>query len=264
MSSLSAVDVHNKEGGAYFWTREQLAALLGEEEMEYLTKTWLSASKSSQFLIEAMSGPGAVGDPVKNMAILKTLRSRGSASMPADHKRLASWNAMMLDALTLAADYDSRFADRARNLFQYMRNDFYHANTLIRFAGNAGIADAVFEDYAQVAKAFYNFGNQFDNQQATRTALQLTEAAHALFLKNGRWQQKAQSLIPFAPGKWVIPDQVFFSPMTLWLEVALEIPELSPAVRKSAIEMLQRATREMLDSPYFYGSFIRLRTISHG
>ena len=109
-----------------------------------------------------------------------------------------------------------------------------------------------------------DFGNQFDDQQATQIALQLTESAHALFLKNGRWQQKARSLIPFAPGKWVIPDQVFFSPMTLWLEVALEIPGLSPVVRKSAIEMLQRATREMLDSPYFYGSFIRLRTISHG
>ncbi len=90
--------------------------------------------------------------------------------------------------------------------------------------------------------------------------MQLTESAHTLFLKKGRWQQKARSLIPIAPGKWIIPDQVFFSPMTLWIEVALEVPGLNPTVRAGANEMLQRATREMLDSPYFYGSFIILRT----
>jgi len=52
---------------------------------------------------------------------------------------------------------------------------------------------------------------------------------------------------------------VLYSPMTLWLEVALEVPGLDPAVRESATSMLQRVTREMLDSPYFYGSFIMLR-----
>ena len=66
-------------------------------------------------------------------------------------------------------------------------------------------------------------------------------------------------IFPIAPGKWIIPDLVLYSPMTLWLEVALEVPELDLAVRESAVSMLQRTTREMLDSPYFYGSFIMLR-----
>ncbi len=260
MTSLSAVDDDNKEGGAYFWTREQLAALLRGEELEYLATLWPAVSKSGEFLIEPLIGHGAAGESAKNSSILKKLQSRGSASMPADDKRLASWNAMMLDALTAAADLDTRFVERARTLFRYMSNDFYRDGSLIRFAGNAEIADAVLEDYAQVAQAFFNFGQKFSHDEATRFARLLTERAHTLFLKNGRWQQKAQPLIPIAQGKWVIPDLVFFSPMTLWLGVALEVPELNPAVRNGATEMLQRVTSEMLDSPYFYGSFIMLRT----
>jgi hypothetical protein len=52
--------------------------------------------------------------------------------------------------------------------------------------------------------------------------------------------------------------------MTLWLEIALEVPGLSPEVRESASSMLGRATREMLNSPYFYGSFIMLRVDQAG
>ena len=259
MSSLSAVDVDNKEGGAYFWNREQLAAVLEDKEVEYLSKLWPVETKTSEFLIKPLTGQGAFGEPAKNLQILKKLQSRGSKNMPTDDKRLASWNAMMLDALTLATDIDPRYAERARALFRYIRNDFYRADSLIRFAGNAGAAEAVLEDYAQVARSFLNFGKRFGSEEATRFAMQLTESAYALFLKNGRWQQKAESLIPIAPGKWIIPDQVFFSPMTLWIEVALEVPGLNPTVRSSANEMLQRATREMLDSPYLYGSFIMLR-----
>ena len=262
MSSLSAVDIDNKEGGAYFWTREQLDSVLDDPEMEYLSELWQLETRTGEFLIPPLTGPEAPGEWAKNWPILSKLQSRGSARMPADDKRLAGWNAMMLHALTAAADIDPRYRGRADALFQFMLNNFYQDGMLIRFAGNASAAVAVLEDYAQVAHAFYHFGKRFDDDKALLSAAQLTEQAHGLFLRDGRWQQKAQSLIPIAPGKWIIPDQVFFSPMVLWLVVALEVPGLNPVVRTSATEMLQRASRDMLDSPYFYGSFITLRTAS--
>jgi uncharacterized protein YyaL (SSP411 family) len=259
MSSLSAVDKDNKEGGAYLWSREQLAVMLDEDELAYLLKLGPAPPVSSEFLIAPLIGLGANGEPARNLILLHKLQARGSASMPADDKRLAGWNAMMLNALTAAADIDRRFADRARSLFRSMRDNFYRAGSLIRFAGNATIADAVLEDYAQVAEAFYNYGRKFTNDDAITYSRQLIQRAHSLFLKDGRWQEKANPLIPIAQGKWVIPDMALYSPMTLWLEVALEVPGLDPAVRDSATAMLQRVTREMLDSPYFYGSFIMLR-----
>jgi len=165
----------------------------------------------------------------------------------------------MLDALTLAAEFDPRFAPRAQTLQRVMQREFYNDGRLIRFAGNADVADAVLEDYAQVAHAFLNFGRRFEHEEAIDISRRLAESAHTLFLKNDRWHQKSRSLIPLAPGKWIIPDLVFYSPMTLWLKVAVEVPGLKPEIRQSASQMLQRASREMLDSPYFYGSYILLR-----
>jgi hypothetical protein len=259
MSSLSAVDINNKEGGAYFWTREQLAAALDEDELAYLLNLGPAPPASGKFLVAPLIGQGATGEPTRNLSLLRKLQARGSTSMPTDDKRLAGWNAMMLKALTAAVDIDPRFASRAHRLFRSMRDNFYRAGSLIRLADNATVADAVLEDYAQVASAFFNYGQKFANDHAIKFARLLTQRAYSLFVKDGRWQEKAKTLIPIAPGKWVIPDLVLYSPMTLWLEVALEIPELDPAVRASAISMLQRVTREMLDSPYFYGSFIMLR-----
>jgi len=264
MSSLSAVDRNDKEGGAYLWTREQLASHLTRDEVDYLARQGQFDANIEEFLIAALSGPTAFGDTERNSSILGKLKRRGSTSMPADNKRLASWNAMMLDALTLAADTDERFAQAAKALFQVMRTEFYKDKALIRFAGNPDVASAVLEDYAQVAHAFLNYGNRFGSDVAIDIARHLTENAHSLFLKNDRWQQKSRSLIPLAPGKWIIPDLVFYSPMTLWLKVAITVPGLAPEVRQSAREMLQRASREMLDSPYFYGSFIMLRINQRG
>ena len=149
MASLSAVDKDNKEGGAYFWSREQLAALLNKDELEYLLKLGPAHPASSEFLIGPLIGQGSSGEPGTNLSLLRKLQARGSASMPVDDKRLASWNAMMLNALTAAADIDPRFANRARGLFRSMQDNFYRAGSLVRFAGNAAVADAVLEDQLQ-------------------------------------------------------------------------------------------------------------------
>jgi hypothetical protein len=259
MSSLSAVDIDNKEGGAYLWTLEQLAAVLDEDELAYLLALMPPPPVSSEFMIAPLIGPGASGEPERNLIMLHKLQSRGSKSMPADDKRLAGWNALMLKALTAATKFAPRFTSRAHSLFRNMQANFYRDGSLIRLAGNATVADAVLEDYAQVAEAFLEYGRELNNDDAITIARQLTERAYRLFLKEGRWQEKARTLIPIAPGKWIIPDQVLFSPMTLWLKVALELPQLDPMVRETATTMLQRTTRELLNSPYIYGSFIMLR-----
>jgi uncharacterized protein YyaL (SSP411 family) len=264
MSSLSAVDHANKEGGAYLWTRAELASLLTADEMAYLAQRGQFESANSEFLIKTLDGPLTESELADKAVILDKLRQHRSGGMPADTKRLAAWNAMLLDALVVAADFDERFAQRARALYRNMRDNFYSNGQLIRFAGNADVAAAALEDYAQVAHAFYNFGRRFDQRAAADDARRLVESAHSLFLKNDRWHQKARSLIPIAPGKWIMPDLVSFSPMTLWLSVAVEVSGLDPEIRESATRMLQRASREMLDSPYFYGSYIVLRIDQSG
>jgi len=259
MSSLSAVDDAGREGGAYLWSSEQLATLLDTGELELLRQHWQRSVIDGDFLLRPRQTTANAASSQSLRQIRRKLQIGNGASMPADDKRLAAWNAMMLQAMTLAADSHPRFAERARRHYARMLQLFFVDGELIRFAGNAQISDAVFEDYAETASAFLHYARRFDDDQALRISRQLVEDAHRRFYQQERWQAKENPLIPVGEGKWVMQDLVFYSPMTLWLRTALELPGLDATVRASASEMLQRLTLSMMERPYYYGSFILLR-----
>ena len=259
MSSLSAVDSENRDGAAYLWTREQLSTYLDTTELKRLENLWPGKMKAGEFLVGPLIGNGVTDPPGLDQRIRNKLRQR-PVEIPVDEKRLAAWNAMMLDALTLASEHGKVYAQRAKSLYANMRRDFLRADgSLRRLAGDDRVADAVLEDYAQTARAFLRYGRAFDDDGAVAGAARLAERAHDLFVEDGRWRQKTNTLIPLEPAKWILPDLVFFSPMSLWLESALGADGVDPSIRESARSMLRRASRDMLDSPYFYGSYIMLR-----
>jgi len=67
------------------------------------------------------------------------------------------------------------------------------------------------------------------------------------------------SLIPTDPGQWVIQDAVSPSAQTAWLKVIMSSPDTGQIIGRKAAEILHRVTREMLNTPYYYGSLIALR-----
>jgi len=79
------------------------------------------------------------------------------------------------------------------------------------------------------------------------------------FFDNDRWRNYNVSLIPTEPGQWVIQDTVSPSAQTAWLKVTLSSPEIERAIGQKAEKILHRVTKQMLDTPYYYGSLIALR-----
>jgi hypothetical protein len=57
----------------------------------------------------------------------------------------------------------------------------------------------------------------------------------------------------------VIQDAVTPSAQTAWLKVTLSSPTIEQAIGQKAELILHRVTRQMLDTPYLYGSLIALR-----
>jgi len=262
VSSLSAVDINNLEGGGYLWDWQQLAQALSEEDYSYLRGLWkIEANDPVQeaFLPGPLVGIGSSGDTKINAKIRRQLQSTKRPVMPVDNKRLASWNALMLQALVAGVLFDQKYRQAAREQFDFMRKSFIENGEVVRFAGNGELAETTFEDYAHVSLAFLEYGRALQDLEAIRWAQKLALSAYARYFEDDRWHMNEDSLIPTDPGQWVIQDAVSPSAQTAWLKVIMSSPDTGQIIGRKAAEILHRVTREMLNTPYYYGSLIALR-----
>ncbi len=262
-SSLSAVDVNNVEGGAYWWTLDDLKTLLDEEELDWLTEIWkLDPQSKESFLARPLLGIGADGrKPELNRSIRDKLRRAPKPHMPVDIKELASWNALALRARVAAAEQtgDQALREQARALYRAIRERFLNGDRVSRFAGGEQTAETTLEDHAQMASALMAYGRAFDDAEAKRQAVALAERALKRYYRKGSWFQDDRTLIPGDPGMAVVPDEVLQSPVPLLLEVLLTAQKVDPALRKEAAALLRRLTRDMLDLPFYHATAIMLR-----
>jgi hypothetical protein len=262
VSSLSAVDINNLEGGGYLWDWQQLARVLSEKEYSYLRNLWqndLNEQAGETFLTGPLVGIGSSGDAKVNTKIRQALQSVEKPIMPVDDKRLASWNALMLQALVAAVHSDKQYRRTAEAQFEFMLKSFIEDGEVVRFAGNGDLAETTFEDYARVSLSFLEYGQALQDPRAIRWAHKLAVSAYVRYFENDRWRSSSASLIPTEPGQWVIQDAVTPSPQTAWLKVTLSSPTIEQAIDQKAELILHRVTRQMLDTPYLYGSLIALR-----
>ncbi|MCZ6882496.1 MAG: DUF255 domain-containing protein [Gammaproteobacteria bacterium] len=262
VSSLSAVDVNSQEGGGYLWTRQQLAQTLSGEDFKYLAVIWQLdqvSSSATEFLARPLIGPGSRGEAMRNNKIRQQLQAVEKPAMPIDDKRLASWNALMLQALVAAASFDEHYLAAASRQFDFMSGTFLENGNLVRFAGNGRLAETTFEDYAFVSLAFLQYGQAFKDPEAIRRAHDLATRAYQRYFENDRWHLNNRSLIPGDPGLWIIQDTVLPSALTAWLSVVMSSSSINPKMRLKGNQILHRVSQSMVDTPYYYGSFILLR-----
>ena len=259
VSSLSAVDEENREGGGYLWIHDELASHLGESDYRYISDIWELKATDEPFLLQTLEGPLAKGDADRNQKIKTRLLAVEKNRMPIDEKRLASWNALVLQALVSASAYNGKYRVGAAALYGFMQKRFFSNGQLLRFADHQSLAETTFEDYATLASAFSQYGRMTGNKQAVDKARQLLVEAHRLFYRNGKWITDESSLLPGTSGRWLLQDGVVTSALTHWLAAALEITKLPPQLKHDVNGLLYRIERQMVDTPYYYGSLIALR-----
>lgn len=258
VSSLSAVDINDEEGGGYLWDRDELSRLLGKQDSDYLMALW-QPTGSEKFLLPPLIGKFAQGDLKRNRAIREKIKGAEKPVMPIDDKRLASWNALMLQALVAAAKHNPEYVGPSREQYEFLTRVFFENRQLKRFAGNGKFSETTFEDYAYVAQAIGQYGEMTKDNKALALSSQLLESSYENYYVNNRWISNRQSLMPSGSGRWVIPDAVISSPLTQWLSATLTLSNVKPEMRREAEEKLLRVTQNMLDTPYYYGSLISLR-----
>ncbi len=259
-SSLSAVDESYNEGSAYYWAKKDLQSVLTKDEF-FLFEQHLSPTDDS-VLLPPLSGFHAVALPAEiRREIIKKLRRAKRPVMPADDKKLATWNALALRALLMAEQHrdDPALIAYTDQLYRFITRQMVSGNDVARMAGEVSFAETTLADYAHVARGIISYANRRNDGDAHRIAAALVDRAFDRYHQDGQWVQDPDSLIPGQTGEWVIQDSVLQSPQSLLLETIYLMPAVKSPLREKADKLLSYLTRDMLDLPFHYASSILLR-----
>ncbi len=152
-SSLSS-DSNGKEGGYYLWEKDELEAIIGNEETDLLIAGQKpnSATSPDEYLPRWQGNPE---DPDQEARMEKLLHARDSRKwkISRDSKRITAWNALLLKALVDAslALTNKEYLGMACKLAEWMKvhlQDEKGKVVSLRYDDHSSSGPAFLDDYA--------------------------------------------------------------------------------------------------------------------
>ena len=270
ISSLSAIDENDIEGGSYLWTDEELLAQLGREDAELAKAYWSMqgfAALPAGFLpmqgesVAALAEKSGVTEAkmFERLAQIKnTLLQRRAIRMPPrDEKVLAAWNGLMLGSLALAAQQfpESDYAVQASELAYGLRDRLWQNGRLWRSeeAGQA-VGQTGLDDYAYLIQGLDYLSYISSDPVLIEWRDQLIQQAWQRFYGASGWRKTDQQLLPGLGATPAHADASLISASATLIRVSLRSAD--PQIREMAIEAAQRARPMTQAEPYTYVSHL--------
>jgi len=269
ISSLSAVDVDDREGGGYLWTQTQLEKALNQEELEFARERWRlygsNAIEGGWLPVKAITLVELAAKLDVGVAQLKTmerqitgklLQARRVRSHPRDGKQLAAWNGLMLSALVDAARelQDQTYRDAAGQLRDFLVNRLWDGEQLLRARGPGGeLGSASLEDYAYVAAALSEWADLTGSETDRLLSKQLlTQAWRRFFRADQGWLSGDDLLLPGVAAEWAISDAPLPSPAAVLIGLTLNSED--PDLRQLRQRALQGGYPQASEQPVWYAT----------
>lgn len=265
ISSLSAVDSNNEEGGFYLWTQSELTKILTKQELDLAYKIWGLNQRNELPAGNLPRRNGSLLEIAKKMAKpikvfekdIGAIRNKLKAyrnehrGLPRDTKLLASQNGMLLGAFSKGISYDQALYSYGDRLSTFLQN-LWDGKQLRRSAADATLG--TLDDYAAVAWGLLSWGKSTGNKKAMQTGLAIAKTAWQRFYKHGIWSETTHSLLPKGTKlshlqDGAIPSAEFF------LLSASQLSE-DADLRRNITAVLGNSTRSIEVDPYAYASII--------
>jgi uncharacterized protein YyaL (SSP411 family) len=270
ISSLSAIDENDIEGGSYLWTDEELLAQLGKKDAELAKAYWsmqgfaalpagfLPMQGESVAVLAEKSGVTEAQMFERLAQIKSTLLQRRATRMPPrDEKVLAAWNGLMLGSLALAAQQfpQSDYASQASELAYSLRDRLWQNGRLWRSeeAGQA-VGQTGLDDYAYLIQGLDYLSYISSDPVLIEWRDQLTQQAWQRFYGASGWRKTDQQLLPGLGATSAHADASLISASATLIRVSLRSAD--PQIREMAIEAAQRARQITQAEPYTYVSHL--------
>ena len=274
ISSLSAVDDADVEGGYYLWQEEALKKLLTKEEFEVIYWLWNLSNKpelEAGYLSRHAMLPDDVAKQLglKNDEALqliasahwKLFQARQQRSIPRDDKQLAAWNGLALQALVAGArqEPDAKYKEAARQLRDYLVQELWDGEKLLRAkAQQQTLAEGTLEDYAFAAMGLWHWYLLTADDKDKLLVERLVDLAWQQFYDDTGWHLTSRSLLPQDYGEPVIKDAPLPSASATLVELSLELVQRDgdKALHAKAQQALSIGHEQLVQSPFTYPSQI--------
>lgn len=267
ISSFSAVDAHEVEGGGYLWSDEQLVAVLDGDELLFARRRWqLSGERALEggyLPVDGISptdlASGAGKDSGWAVATEQRLRqqllkARQGRAHPKDGKQLAAWNGLLLTALVEAHQVtaDPAYRQAAKNLSGYLHG-LWDGDQLWR-SKSAGrpLGSASLEDYVYVSQGLSAWAKLSSAEDDGVLAKRLLREAWERFYSINGWLRSQQGLLPNEAGVATLEDGPMPSPVAVLIEMTLDGQE--GGLQERAVAAREMGYPRASESPLSYAT----------
>lgn len=267
ISSLSAVDDKDIEGGYYLWKQDELKKILTTGELAVANAHWnmkrphdfptgnlprqdMSIKEVAQQMKKSELEIQSMVANIKRK--LKQQRNK-TRVIPKDIKLLAGMNGLALTAFAKGLNYDKSFRQSGDKLSKFLIS-LWNKNTLRRSAANNKPGGLY--DYAAVSWGLLHWGAANNDANATKVGLQIARVAWDKFHKDGYWLEDSYNLLPSAKQLAHIADSALISPEALLIDASFISKD--PALMSKAKKVRETITRAMEIDLFSYASLLAI------
>jgi len=252
VSSLSAIDRDDIEGGNYLWSSDEIKDLLEPRDFELVKALWRMDQPSrfdDGFLPESLYlAPPAQWLQLKHAyGVLSLARIDAGDTPPVDDKRLSGWNGLVLSAFSACLEHSQQEWCRVagKQQAEFLKS-LYRDDMLLQGIDRNGksLGPGTLEDYALVIRGLRDWQQVSKGTPQQELIDELLKQASTRFYKKQGWLSSEHPLLPGLQPMQNLPDTVLPSPSAIMIE--LDLPKNV------------RVTGIVNSNPYSHASFISL------
>jgi len=272
ISSLSAIDNKNVEGGYYLWSDEELSKLLTKQQYQVIKLYWgmehapeldgghhPRLDQTVSFIANKLNTSSGKIEKIITSVKNKLRAQQSKRVLPKDTKILAAWNGLALSALAQASQKDKKYEKQAAQIQSFIIKNFWDGKTLKRaMADNEFLGNAALEDYAYVAQGLMDWYGYNKDNQVLAQAQAIVKQAWQRFYSDDGWLL-AEGMIPgISAREAIIADGPMPSPSATLIRVSLKLAKITNdksllSIAKSA---LNRGHKILKTDNFWYAAHI--------
>ncbi|MBI5752889.1 MAG: thioredoxin domain-containing protein [Hydrogenophilales bacterium] len=256
ITSTSAIDAQDREGGVYLWDKAALKKLLTPAEYKLAIHYWgleRPADLEFGYLPLHLKKPGKADSASLKAIYAKLKIERRKRALPKDNKLLAGLNGLALIALADAATHEPRFKPAAKQVRDFLAAKLNTPQGLLKgSAKGKPLGPADLEDYAYVSAGLLAYARMANSDAERELARQLVTDAWKKFHTERGWQLEQQPLLARPYYQAIVPDGATYSAASLIIKSSWELG--GKDLRTAALKALNVGYPILDQSAFWYAT----------